>query len=28
MFADADIQQRMAGQNSQLVGRAMMRVIG
>ncbi len=28
MFADTDIQQRMAGQNSQLVGRAMMRVIG
>jgi hypothetical protein len=27
-FADAAIQQRMAGQNTQMVGRAMMRVIG
>jgi len=27
-FVDAAIQQRMAGQNTQMVGRARMRVIG
>ena len=28
MFADPDIQQRLAGQNTQMVGRSMFRVIG